>query len=129
MSVADPGQLAQRNVGEGMVIDPSLLVATQRFAGLNPAWLAACVATLDVGLRRFALLGGTNQVMRVGFWLLSQYYCTNTPSVSRLESFAFSDAYQPLVFSTVARGEWPIRLKTPPPCLVTLINARSTCLH
>lgn len=72
ISAADPGQLAQRNVGEGMMIDPSLLVATQRFAGLSPAWLAACVATLNVGLRQFALLGGTNQVMRV---CLSQACC------------------------------------------------------
>ena len=67
----DPGQLAQRHVGEGLGMDPSLLVANLRFAGLNPAWLAACCATLDISLRRFALLGGSNSLLKVGRHVLN----------------------------------------------------------
>lgn len=79
----EPGQLAQRHVGEGMVIDPSLIVATQRFSGLGPAWFAACTATLDVGLRRFALLAGTNHIMRVRPCLAAAALCRCEEHVSR----------------------------------------------
>ena len=60
-----PGQLAHRHVGEGMVIDPSLLVAAQRFSGLSHAWLAACIATMGVSVRRVAMLGGCNTILGV----------------------------------------------------------------
>ena len=61
----EPGQLAARNIAEGIHIDPGLLASTQRFSGLSPQWISACSATLDVPHSRFAFLGGTNSVLKV----------------------------------------------------------------
>jgi hypothetical protein len=96
-AVHEPGQLAARNIADGIHIDPGLLASTQRFAGLSPQWIAACLATLSISINRFAFLGGTNSVLKAakGAGMLSIAVPAALSSRGQYSADAQMDGYGP----------------------------------
>lgn len=59
-------------------IDPALLLAAKRGKGnLSPAFLSACLATMDLPLRRCVAVAANNDFLQV---LLGPFHCISTLS-------------------------------------------------
>ena len=57
----------RENSSYGMSVDPSLLAAGRSPNQVSPSWLAACMATLQVPLRRCVLVGASLPTLKVWY--------------------------------------------------------------